>query len=202
MAVIKRTPAEIKQGCKAYCDAMAGKKGSKEALRVSGFKSHKTPALAWYIDERNPNRVVPLENPPVVGSPEFMVLCAELRSVEGGNLSWGRIACILGHTVHTGVPVGPNENTVRDAFEKATKLSSVGLRSGRGGRFMEKDGVPERRYYLGSHKGLGVEHENPKSLDPEEVAAEADTYRTKLPQAVKRAAKRAAELVKEEAQAE
>lgn len=183
-----RTSDDLKKAetaLKRYCDMMAEGKGAPEALEATGL-SHAQADLAWYGDTRNKNHVVPgsvtLPTVPEKDAQGYEVamrrcglVVAQLRAGEhtayqDRKLSWGQIAVVC----------GTNESAVRRYF-KATGLDSKGTRKGRGGRWLSD----EPRFYVGNHKGVGVEDANPKRLDPKQVMAEADTYKSKLPDATK-----------------
>lgn len=165
----KGTPEYVK-GVKTYCDAMASKKGSKEALRLSGFKSHMQPALAWYADDRNPNHVKPDPKFPTEQKAQD-VRVAELRA-EG--YSWGQIVVIGNY---------PNETQVRNAFGRATGLAAEGLRKNRGGRFLKRDG----RFYQGNMKGMGYQHGVDEAADPEKALAKAEKATDQIPARIAKA---------------
>jgi hypothetical protein len=181
-------PKAFDRALRQYCDMMAAGKGAKVALEATGL-SHAQADLAWYGDPRNPNHVergcVPLPLPDSkadgyeVALRRAGLVVAQLRSGEhpkakGERMSWGQIA----------VMVGKPAATVERYFTFATGLSPDGMRKGKGGRFL----AGEPRYYVGNRKGIGVEHERPRSLDPNKVAKEADTATSILPTTTKRLA--------------
>lgn len=182
---------------KVYCDLMAAGKGHKAALEASGLSAY-WAAFAWYADSRNANRVeggsvkLPTVPPASADGHEVALrraglVVAELRaglhpSHKGTKLSWGQIAVVCN------VP----EGQVRRAFKAATGLSSQGQRKGHGGRYL----AGEPRFYSGNRKGIGVEAEAPRRLDPNKVAAEAENAKTVLPQAVAKVRKQLAASAK------
>lgn len=174
-------PKAFDRALKRYCDLMADGKGAEAALESTGL-SHAQADLAWYGDERNPQHVEPgsvkLPAVPPKGDDGYEVafrraghIVASLRigehpDFEGQKLSWGQIAVV------TGKP----ESWVRRAFT-ATGIDSKGTRKGKGGRWLSD----EPRYYLGNRKGIGVEDAQPKRLDPNKVAQNADKAKSVLP---------------------
>lgn len=167
---MKKGTPEYTKGIKRYCDAMAAKKGSKEALRMSGFKSHMQPALAWYADDRNPNHVKADSAFPT-DQAKADLRVAELRN---DGMSWGQIVVIGSY---------PNETQVRNAFGRATGLAAEGLRKNRGGRFLKRDG----RFYQGNRKGMGYQHEVGTQADPEKALVGADKATDKIPDRIAKA---------------
>jgi len=172
-----------------YCDMRAQGKGVKECLKATGL-SHVQADYAWLVDPRNKNHVVVDESFATLPSDEAKGLRLAEWRLQGESI--GRMTARAG--------LGQREGETARLFFAATGLSLQGTRVGKGGRFLEVDGKPEKRFYVGAHKAHGVEAPKPKELDPERVAAGADTYRTKLPAAVKKAAAKAGRKVKEEAE--
>lgn len=183
--VLKKDGAAHAAALTKYCDLRFKGIGTAEALEQAGV-GHVQADLAWYGDTRNPNHVpaksVPLTMPdaddPQVESKKTRIglVIAELRigdhaKFKGQKLSWGQIAVVTGLT----------ESAVRRAF-KATGVASEGTRKGRGGRFLNAEPL----FYTEARKGIGVESEAPRKLDPRKVAAEAADAKSVLPTATKR----------------
>lgn len=168
--------------CKVYCDSMAAGSGVAEST-AKAQKAHKVGHaildLAWYADPRNTSgSATPNLN---IAPADRAQACLDLRAGTGWNgalvgqrLSWGRITVALGYFN----PAEPqsNEGQVRAQFGTHTGLASEGMRIGRGGRRLNN----EPRFYTGTHKVHGVEDPKPRTLDPAEVHANAETYKPKV----------------------
>jgi hypothetical protein len=168
------------KACRVYCDAKAEGKSNAEGLKLAQKVTqigHALVGLAWYADTRNPAHTPVLE----VSVDQRPVAAVLLRDGKGWNgelvgkkLSWGRICIALG--MFNPEDARSPEGQVRSLFSVEAKISSEGTRIGAGGRWL--NGEP--RFYTGNHKSLGVEDAKPRQLDPNEVMAGADTYKSKL----------------------
>lgn len=159
----------------AYLDAKASGKSNPEARAMADSIAKVNPNklnLHWYGDPRNKNGVAP--EPAYGGLSEKAkdAMVVAWRADEGR--SWGEIAILAGWEP---------ESKVRTRWERGSKLSSTGHRTGQGGRFAFHEG----ELYCGNHKSLGAEvtPEELKQLrrDAEALAAymkEADEYKSKM----------------------
>lgn len=192
------TAAEFAKAGQIYCNARADGKGVEDALKLTsrsnkkGLKlSHTQADWAWYADERSGNQFVPLGGltlPAIPGKdePGYEVallrrglVVAELRkgthpmcAYNGAQreLSMGQIAVLC----------NTPEGAVKRAFQQATGISLSGTRKGRGGRFLDKNPL----LYLGNRKGIGTEHANPRSVDPNTLKRDNDTVKSVLPKKI------------------
>lgn len=176
-----KDPEAFKKALSKYCDLMAEGKGAERALEATGL-SHAQADLAWYGDKRNQQYVEPgsikLPDVPHKDDPGYEVafrraglVVVDLRAglhpkFPEQKLSWGQIAVVT----------GKSESWVRRAFT-ATGLDSKGTRKGKGGRWL----ADEPRFYTGNRKGIGVEHAQPRRLDPVAVMKTSDKAVSVLP---------------------
>jgi hypothetical protein len=151
----------------AYCTHKAAGKSNKEALALAGC-GHILADLAWYADDRNPRHTPYNPAWAKLATPEAQAKWVAQQRQAG--LSWGQISVATGNNPLAPQPGAVTEATVRKLFAKATGLASEGLRKGRGGRWL----AGEQRFYLGNRRGFGVQHQAPRTLNPDEVAATAN----------------------------
>lgn len=193
---MKKSHANYRKACSAYCDAKASGKGNVESRKIAakhsddegGVLNHAQAGLAWYADERNPKGIVPgsftiagmtdAEAAKTVG-----LLRAGLHpKAMDRKFSEGDIMILCG----SNEPQGHGALTagaVRRLFGAATGLAFEGTRIGRGGRFLQSEAGPIA--YDGNRKSIGVEAPKPRSVSVKELQATKDTVTSKLPTVLK-----------------
>jgi hypothetical protein len=184
---MKKSDPGYPAAAKRYCQMRADGKGEAEARKATGL-SHVQGDYLWLRDERNTKTGVTFDPDfATLSEAEKDVYVAKLRAEEP-QWSWGRITARI--------RMDDNEAEVKARFGAATGIAAEGTRSKRGGRWLKDD----KRLYTGNRKSIGIEDKAPRKVDPEAIQATADKVKTVLPKRVAAAAKKAAALVKEEAQ--